>query len=85
MPEYHLYLCGCDNVGLENHLAFRDYLRAHSESVRAYGVLKRQLATQFPHDIESYVEGKTRIIVETLRAAGLPPDRLDAIARANRK
>jgi GrpB-like predicted nucleotidyltransferase (UPF0157 family) len=84
-PAHHLYLCARDNVALENHLALRDYLRAHPESARAYADLKKRLASQFPHDMGSYVEGKTGLILEILRDAGFPPDRLDAIARANRR
>jgi GrpB-like predicted nucleotidyltransferase (UPF0157 family) len=85
LPPHHLYLCVRDTVAVQNHLALRDHLRAHPESARAYADLKWRLAKQFPHDIGSYVEGKTGLILDILRDAGFPPDRLDAIARANRR
>jgi GrpB-like predicted nucleotidyltransferase (UPF0157 family) len=78
-------VCLGGGLGLENQLAVRDFLRAHSDSAREYGDLKKRLAQQFPHDIESYVEGKTDFILTILRAAGLPADRIERIERANRR
>lgn len=84
-PAHHLYVCARGNLGLVNHLALRDYLRTHPDAARAYGDLKRRLASQFPHDIDRYVEGKTGVILDLLREAGVPPEGLEAIARANQK
>lgn len=44
------------------HLAFRDYLIAHPERAQRYSELKRRLALAFPHDIESYMDGKDPFI-----------------------
>jgi GrpB-like predicted nucleotidyltransferase (UPF0157 family) len=85
LAAHHLYVCLEGGLGLENQLAVRDFLRAHSDSAREYGDLKKRLAQQFPHDIESYVEGKTDFILTILRAAGLPADRIERIERANRR
>jgi GrpB-like predicted nucleotidyltransferase (UPF0157 family) len=85
LPEHHLYACTYDSPGLQNHLAVRDYLRSHSEMAQAYGDLKRRLAREYPHDIGSYVAGKTDFLLEVLRRAGLPADQLKAVEIANRK
>lgn len=84
-PPHHLYLCPRESLGLANHLAVRDYLRAHPDKARAYGELKKRLAGEFPDDIESYVDGKTDLLLDILRASTLTPGQLAAIERANRK
>ena len=84
-PVHHLYLCPRDSPGLANHLAVRDYLRAHADIAEEYGVLKKQLAKKFPYDIDSYIDGKTDFLLRILRAAGLPSTQLAAIEHANRK
>jgi GrpB-like predicted nucleotidyltransferase (UPF0157 family) len=85
LPAHHLYLCPRQSPGLVNHLAVRDYLRAHAEVAREYGELKKRLARQYPHDIDGYVDGKTDFLLRILRAAGLPSAQLAEIERANRK
>jgi GrpB-like predicted nucleotidyltransferase (UPF0157 family) len=78
-------VCLRDGLGLVNQLAVRNYLRSHPESARAYGDLKKRLADQFPNDIDSYVDGKTELILGILRIAGLSPGQLQAIEAANKK
>jgi GrpB-like predicted nucleotidyltransferase (UPF0157 family) len=82
-PDHNLYLCPRDGLGLANHLAVRDHLRAHPEDVQAYGALKKRLAESFPHDIDAYVRGKTEFLIAILRVAGLSVERLAAIEQAN--
>ena len=41
---HHLYVCQTGSVGLRNHLALRDHLRAHPAKVVEYGNLKQDLA-----------------------------------------
>jgi GrpB-like predicted nucleotidyltransferase (UPF0157 family) len=84
LPTHNLYVCLQDAASLANHLALRHYLRSHPEAAREYGDLKKQLARQYPHDVASYVEGKTDLIVRILRDAGLPPAQLDVIEGSNR-
>lgn len=84
LPAHHLYVCPRGSLGLMNQLAVRNYLRTHFETARAYGNLKRRLASEFPHDIDSYIDGKTDFILTILREVGFPPDRLKAIKLANR-
>jgi GrpB-like predicted nucleotidyltransferase (UPF0157 family) len=84
-PTHNLYVCPQGSLGLRNHLAVRDYLRTHPEAAQAYGELKRRLAAEFPDDIESYVDGKTELLLGILRESGLSGDRLDDIEQGNRK
>ncbi|MDX2007899.1 MAG: GrpB family protein [Meiothermus sp.] len=83
LPRHHLYVCPQGSLGLRNHLALRDYLRAHPEAVRAYAKLKLELARQYPYDIDRYVEGKTGMILGFLREMGLGADHLESVRRQN--
>jgi GrpB-like predicted nucleotidyltransferase (UPF0157 family) len=85
LPRHNLYLCPRDSVALANHLALRNYLRTHPEAVREYGELKKRLAQRFPDDIDSYIDGKTTMLLKMLRATGFPPEQLRQIERVNRK
>ena len=71
-------------LGLKNPLALRDYLRTHPDIAQAYGDLKKQLADQFPHDIDSYVEGKTDFIMGILRQQGFSQEQCAVIDQVNR-
>ncbi len=51
-------------------MLFRDYLREHPQRARQYGLLKTNLARQFPNDRGEYTNGKNTFIKETLRLAG---------------
>jgi GrpB-like predicted nucleotidyltransferase (UPF0157 family) len=68
-----------------NQIAVRDYLRAHAESAARYGALKKQLATRFPSDVNSYVFGKTDFVLEILRRAGLTAEQISKIEHDNRR
>jgi GrpB-like predicted nucleotidyltransferase (UPF0157 family) len=83
-PRHNLYVCPQGSLGLRNHLAVRDYLRSHPEKIRAYGELKQELARRFPDDIESYVDGKTGLILEILQSE-LTDDERARIEQGNRK
>jgi len=85
LPRHNLYLCPGDSPALRNHLAVRDYLRAHPGAADAYGALKKRLATRFADDIGGYVDGKTDMLLGFLRSAGLDPAELETIERANRR
>ncbi|MGD1904026.1 MAG: GrpB family protein [Geitlerinemataceae cyanobacterium] len=84
LPDHHLYVCPQGSPALANHLAVRDYLRAHPQAVREYGNLKKQLARQFPNDIDRYIDGKTDLIVDILRKQGMALEQLAIVERANR-
>ncbi len=85
LPAHNLYLSAPGSLGLQNQLAVPDYLRTHPATAQAYGELKKRLAQQFPHDIISYIDGKTDLLLSILREQGLSGERLAAIEAANRK
>lgn len=85
LPVHHLYACTEGCTALANHLAVRDHLRANPETAARYGVLKQQLAREFPNDIDQYVAGKTDLLLEILAKAGFTHEDLDGIERANRQ
>jgi GrpB-like predicted nucleotidyltransferase (UPF0157 family) len=65
-PLHHLYVCAADNPQLADHMTFRDYLRAHPETARAYADLKKFLAHRFRTDRTAYTEGKSAFIEQVL-------------------
>jgi GrpB-like predicted nucleotidyltransferase (UPF0157 family) len=85
LPIHNLYLCPHNSPALANHLAVRDYLRTHPEAATEYGELKKRLAKEFPDDIDSYIDGKTDMLLSTLRGTGFPSEHIREIERANRK
>jgi catechol 2,3-dioxygenase-like lactoylglutathione lyase family enzyme len=50
-------------------LAFRDYLRTHSNRAAAYGVLKQRLSRNYHHDIVGYMRGKDEFLKSLLAEA----------------
>jgi len=58
-----------DSPHVKRHLAFRDFLRAHTAVAHEYAALKRALAATHPHDMEAYMDGKDRFIKEVERRA----------------
>jgi GrpB-like predicted nucleotidyltransferase (UPF0157 family) len=68
-PSHHLYLCTLDSPEYRRHLAFRDYLRAHPETARVYGRLKKAAARRFPNDRAAYTDAKSGFVAEILRRA----------------
>ncbi len=83
--RHHLYLCPEDSPALANHLAVRDYLRAHPVEAAEYGALKRRLAARFADDMGAYVEGKTPFLLGVLKQAGFGRAALEDIQRLNRR
>ena len=60
--EFHLYLIEPTHPEWTARLAFRDYLRNHSDIAQEYVLLKTQLAQKFIDDREAYTQGKTEFI-----------------------
>jgi GrpB-like predicted nucleotidyltransferase (UPF0157 family) len=56
----HLFEQGSPEIS--RHLAFRDFMLAHADYAQSYSLIKRTLAEVFPHDIESYVNGKSSFV-----------------------
>ncbi|WP_335869804.1 GrpB family protein [Bacillus sp. 2205SS5-2] len=67
--ESHLHFFESGDSNLTRHLAFRDYLRNHSEEAKAYGEIKVNLARKFPNDMDSYIEGKDQFVKALERRA----------------
>ncbi|MHA1863126.1 MAG: GrpB family protein [Candidatus Thorarchaeota archaeon] len=55
---HHIHSFQTGNVGLERHLAFRNYMIAHPEDVKTYSELKIVLARRFQWDVDGYISGK---------------------------
>jgi GrpB-like predicted nucleotidyltransferase (UPF0157 family) len=66
---HHLHLAPATGRRYADELAFRDRLRADSETAAAYVALKRDLAARFPDDREAYTEAKTEFIRAVLDEA----------------
>ena len=69
--KHHLYVCPESSEELRRHITFRDYLRAHPESVKKYSAVKEKAALLFPDDIDRYMEYKSPCIEEIYGECGL--------------
>ena len=58
----HAFEVGSAEVG--RHLAFRDYMIAHTEDAERYSELKRKLAEEHPQSLDEYMDGKDDFIKE---------------------
>lgn len=83
-PAHHLYACLKGSSPLQNHLLFRDYLRAHPGKVIEYARLKKKLAAQYPTNMEAYVAGKTGFITRCLKEAGISQVEIDQMVVQNK-
>lgn len=68
----HLSLAVVGGGFWEEHLLFRDYLRAHPRTAREYARLKHELAIRFRHDREAYTQARTGFIEAVVRRAREP-------------
>jgi GrpB-like predicted nucleotidyltransferase (UPF0157 family) len=82
-PAHHLYACVGDSLAFQNHIAVRDFLRAHPSEAAAYSSLKKQLAQRFRDERERYQQAKTDFVLSILERCGLPARALDSIRRVN--
>ena len=71
LRKHHLYVCPEDSPELKRHIAFRDYLRTHSEAVREYSHIKEEGAKRYPNDIERYIEHKSPFIEKIYAQIGI--------------
>lgn len=65
----HLHLIPLNSEWGNNMLVFRDELIADAELAARYAALKRQLATDYSADLDSYTAGKSDFVGQVLRAA----------------
>ncbi|PYZ93022.1 hypothetical protein CR194_07430 [Salipaludibacillus keqinensis] len=55
---HHLHVFESENPEIQRHLLFRDFMNAHPEEAKKYSDLKRELAREFPKEIDEYIAGK---------------------------
>jgi GrpB-like predicted nucleotidyltransferase (UPF0157 family) len=67
--QYHVHLAHVHSAFHRDHIAFRDYLRAHAEAAAEYAALKRALAAKHPSDREAYILGKSAFVARILGLA----------------
>jgi GrpB-like predicted nucleotidyltransferase (UPF0157 family) len=67
LVQLHCFEAG--SAEIRRHVAFRDYLRAHSEVARAYEAEKRRARELHPDDIGAYTDEKDRWIREVEKRA----------------
>lgn len=65
----HVHAFPAGDQAIQQHLAFRDYLRAHQEVANAYAAVKQEHARAHPEDGEAYTEGKAPFVRRTLSDA----------------
>ncbi|MDZ7960500.1 MAG: GrpB family protein [Aulosira sp. DedQUE10] len=66
---HHIHIFEFNFSELQRHLAFRDYMIAHPDDALKYSDLKRQLAKQFPENLQGYVDGKDGFIKDMEKRA----------------
>lgn len=66
---HHLHVHDSSNI-IQEHLAFRDYLRENQEDAGRYARFKETLAIKFSDDREAYTEAKTGFVGDILAKAG---------------
>jgi GrpB-like predicted nucleotidyltransferase (UPF0157 family) len=71
LMEHHLYVCAKDAAELKRHIMFRDYLRTHDTDRDKYSEIKIEMAKNFPHDIDNYINGKQHFILGIYKKCGL--------------
>jgi len=82
-PNHNLYIIPEANVAWHNHKFLRDYLRSNKDSVKTYSELKIALAQEFSEDIDAYLDGKTKFILEILKLSDIPKSSLKEIEKQN--
>lgn len=70
--SFNLHVVQYESSLWDHNLLFRDYLQAHPEEARRYGILKRKLARDAGHSLLVYSDRKSRFIARALaRASGV--------------
>ncbi len=66
---HHLHMLEVGSPRFDDHLSFRDHLRAHADVAAAYERLKHDLARRMPGDSDAYQQGKGPFIEGVLERA----------------
>lgn len=64
--SHHVHVYAKGHWEISDKLAFREYLRAHSNAAAAYGELKRRIAAQYRFDNIGYMRAKDGFVKSTL-------------------
>ena len=83
-PKHNLYVCPSDSISLQNHVAFRDFLRNNPGIAQEYGDLKKRLIQENPYDLELNVESKTPFITSILKELGFEDSSIKSIIQENK-
>ena len=67
--RHHLYICVEECQAFQDHLLFRDYLRAHPETAKAYATLKHNAVALHSADRAAYARAKAAFIEKITRQA----------------
>ena len=59
---HHVHIYQTNSPEIKRHLAFRDYMLAHTQDAEQYSQLKQELARKYPNDIESYMDSKDEFV-----------------------
>ncbi len=82
--KHNLYVCSKGALSIQNHLAFRDFLRANPDKAREYGELKKRIARDDPYGFDTYCMKKTPFILEILKIIGFKENEIKEIRMQNR-
>ena len=66
---FHLHAFQEGHSAIDDHLAFRDYLRIHPEACAEYAELKSHLAEIYRHEPKKYTDGKESFIQKVIKVA----------------
>jgi len=69
LRTHHIHAFEAGSAEVERHLAFRDYMIAHTADAERYSELKRKLAEEHPNTLDEYMDGKDGFIKEMDRKA----------------
>jgi len=67
--DVHVHVCALGSDWQNDHLLFRDFLRAHPDARDAYARVKRDAAVRWRDDRIAYTDAKSALIGDTMRAA----------------
>lgn len=60
--SHHIHAFESKSAAVVRHIAFREYLKAHPQIAKEYGVLKLSLALTFKNSIDLYAKGKCEFV-----------------------
>jgi len=82
-PDRNMYVCVDGCLGLRNHLAVRDVLRADDQSREEYARLKMELTSREWNHVGEYAQAKGAVLQKILEKAGLSAEDLESIKNVN--